>query len=447
MNTKCSIGAGLLLNLSALRNIIISKNREMFLKQLNTPVPESHTVTQKHKGENMMKKNLALLLVCTLLMALLAGCGAKSELSPASTEKPDKNTESAELIWADLGITYLKSDGEILMENAEESFGMPTSSGVDLEPLFTPEVIAKIREGNFTAVYCGHEDSTMWAQAVIGAFDETLEKLGMTLLTSTGSFWDLNDQISKIESCIEMNPSLMVIYIQDADAYADVLRKACDKGIYVIGLNGMPTNPEQYETYIGSIVPDFYKIGYYSMDLICQRVQEGQVGVSTIIYYGEDSNTRLQGALDAAATYDKIEVVRGGDIAMTVESATEIGETMIMANPELKGYWATWDALAIGAGNGIAALGKEVYVSGPDISDETSVVSMLTDGKFVGTMAISPTDQGVLLAMMGALGLVGEEVPDLVLSPGVLFTPETVETAWQYCYGEELSAELKALLP
>ena len=409
-----------------------------------------------------MKRTIALVLSVLMLAALFSGCGstqapaaapaaeAPAAEAPAAeapaAEAPAAEAPAAAATFADLGVTYLNSDGKIIMENAPESYGIATASGADLEKLFTPEVIQTIKDGNFTAVYCGHEDGSLWAQTLIKSFGATLEKFGAKLITSTGSYWSLDDQISKIESCIEMDPDLMVIYIMDEDAYADVLKKASDKGIYLIGLNGMPNNRENYPTYLGTIVPDFYMLGYYSMDMICKQVQSGQIGVSTIINYGEDSNTRLQGALDAAATYPDIEVVKGADIAMTVESATEIGESMIMAYPDLKGYWATWDALAMGAGSGIASLGKSVKVSGPDISDTSSIISMYTDGMFVGTAAISPNDEGTLLAMIGVLGMAGVEAPEMILSPVVIYDKDTAVQAWQYSFGEELDPDVVALI-
>ena len=401
-----------------------------------------------------MKKAIAFLMSVLMVAMLFAGCGgaqAPATEAPATQapaeEAPATEAPAAEaLSFADLGIGYLATDGEIVMENAKESYGLPTASGADLEKLFTPEVLQTIRDGKFTAVYCGHEDGSLWAQTLIKSFGDNLAKFGAELITSTGSYWSLDDQISKIESCIEMDPDLMVIYIMDEDAYAEVLKKASDKGIYIIGLNGMPNNRENYPTYLGTIVPDFYMLGYYSMDMICQQVQEGQIGVSTIINYGEDSNTRRQGALDAAATYENIEVVMGADIAMTVESATEIGESMIMAYPELKGYWATWDALAMGAGSGIASLGKSVHVSGPDISDTSTIISMYTDGMFVGTAAISPNDEGALLAMMGVLGMAGVDAPEMVLSPVVIYNKDTAVQAWEYSFGEKLDDDVLALI-
>ncbi len=401
-----------------------------------------------------MKKVLVVLMAVMLFATMFVGCN-KSVESPEAAEAQSEVTaeeESVEdaqsegLSLADLGITYLQSDDITIMEGATTAYGMETASGEDLAAVFTPEILQEVKDGDFTAVYCGHEDFTLWAQSLIESLDSTLDKLGVELLTSTGSNWSIDDQISKIESCIEMNPSLMVIYIMDADAYANVLKKASDKGIYLIGLNGMPSNTDEYDTYLGTIIPDTYMLGYYSMDMLCDKVQDGQIGASTIIYYGEDSNSRFQGAMDAAANYDKIEVIQGADIAMTVESATEIGESMIMAYPEMKGYWATWDALAVGAGSGMASLGKNVYVSGPDISDTSSVRSMLTDGMFVGTAAISPNDLGTLVALMGALGFAGEESPELVLSPVVMFNVDNVKEAWQYSFGQELDAELKELI-
>lgn len=401
-----------------------------------------------------MKKLFALLMAVAMVLSL-AACGtsapAEKTEAPAAPEAQEQQAtepaaEAASASFADLGINYLVSDGKTIMENATKSYGVETVSGKDLEALFTPEVIQSVKDGGFTAVYCGHEDMSLWAQSLINSFKTNLAKFGIELVSATGSFWSLDDQISRIESCIEMDPDLMVIYIMDEGAYDEVLKKASDKGIYIIGLSGKPNNTENYPTYLGTLVPDFYMIGYYSMDMLANAVGEGEIGVSTIINHGEDSNTRLQGALDAAAAHAGITVVEGPDIAMSVESATEIGESMVMAHPDLKGYWATWDALALGATNGMASLGKSVYASGPDISDTSTIISMYTDGMFAGTAAISPNDEGALLAMMGALGIAGVEVPEMVLTPAVVYTKDNADQAWMYSFGEELDADVKALM-
>lgn len=394
-----------------------------------------------------MKRKICMVVIAALAFLLSACAGpAGPGGSGASGGSGDSGSGAPAGVEAPPGVIFLTADGNNIMDYAEEAYEKPTTGAAELSALLTPEVLAKAADGGFKAAYCGHEDASLWSQALAESLARTLSVYGIELAKVTGSNFDVNSQIETIESVLETDIDLLVVYIMDGDAYKNVLDRAQEKGVKVIGVNSPPNNAADYDNYFGTVVPDSYMVGYHCMDLVCRTVGEGEVGASSIIFYSEDSNARFTGAQDAAKKYDRISVVIGPEIAMTVEDATSVGESMIQKNPDLKGYWALWDELAVGVGSGIANLGKNILVSGPDIS-VTSATSMLTTGMFVGSASISPDDLGKLIATLGAAGLGGAQTPEIVVSPVVIITKENIAETWQYVFGRELDPDLRALLP
>lgn len=403
-----------------------------------------------------MKKRVITIVAAILCIALLAACSApQAQPSAAAGESvsaapaEDAQQSASAAGEGKVTVSYLKPDGKMISDLQEETQGVAVRSGSLLEEMLTGEVAAKVQGQGIKAAYCGQEDASPWAQSVMGSLKETLASYGVELVSTTGAGFNPTEQISQMESSLQMGIGLLVFYVLDPEVYADVMAKADEKGVKMIGLCCMPADADKYDNYLGTVFGDAYSIGYISMDQICKAIDgKGQVALSDVINYSQDGASRRDGALAAAAQYEGIEVIEGPQIAMTVEDATSVGESMIMANPELKGYWAQWDELAIGAGSGIRNLGKSVVVSGPDIST-TSAVEMLSTGMFVGSGAMSPHDLGTLAALSGIVGLGGGNTPGEkinVISPAVTVTKDNLEEAWGYVFGKELDPEVKELI-
>ncbi len=180
----------------------------------------------------------------------------------------------------------------------------------------------------------------------------------------------LTEQVNMIESCIAAGYDGIATVTWDEEGFNDVIQKAKDAGIAVVGINQDAPNSGR-EAFIGQ---DNEEAGFMLGKHMFGEVMAGEG--KFIIANCAPTNTALMareaGIQRALAEYPNIEYVETVDIGTDLTGAVGVIENAYIANPEVTAFLGV-DVYSEAIGTFIASQGLEgkVYGAGFDLTEGT----------------------------------------------------------------------------
>ena len=230
---------------------------------------------------------------------------------------------------------------------------------------------------------------------------------------------DANKQDELFDTAIAQGAAAIILDNAGADASIAAVQKAADAGIPSFLVDREIT---QEGVAVAQIVSNNYQgataAGEYFVELMGE---EGQYVELT----GKDSDTnahvRSQGYHDVIDEYPDLEMVAQQTANWSQTEGFDVMETILQANPDIKGVIAGNDTMALGAQAALIAAGRDdVIVVGFDGSDDaiTSIVAGELDATAlqpVAEMAIQAVTQADAYIRNGSTDLPEKQSIDMVL--------------------------------
>ena len=114
---------------------------------------------------------------------------------------------------------------------------------------------------------------------------------------------------------------------------------------------------------------------------------------------------------------------------------------LIDANPKLGGLFVVWDEPAMQVVAALKSRSLTIPVTTIDLGNE-AVLEMASGGLIKGIGAQQPYDQGVAVAAVTLLSLVGRQPPSWIVLPGLSVSPQNVVEAYQVVWHSPAPTEL-----
>jgi ribose transport system substrate-binding protein len=318
----------------------------------------------------------------------------------------------------------------------------PVGAEVLLKDL-TPDVVAKIKSGNYTAAIAFHTTGTDWPRLQEEGIRAVLKEFNIKLLTVTDAEFKVDKQVSDIESIIQLKPNLLIGFCVDRQGGAAVYRKAKDAGIKISFMDTMPIDFKYPADYAGLTLADNYEAGVVAAELVAEAIgKKGEVAVMWFPISMFHVDQRYYGIMAKLKEYPGIKVVDVQKPADTEKAAT-VTENWLTAYPNLKGIVSIVDFTAMGAVGVITASRRKIVVSGVDLSED-SAYAIATDTPLIGVASQHPYDQGIAEALVGALTLVGKKTPPYIVVPIEKVTKKSVAQAYARVFRKSPPAPLQA---
>ena len=274
--------------------------------------------------------------------------------------------------------------------------------------------------GLFSVIVPGVENPFFGTMQVIAA--DKAEELGYETLRLVHDD-DANKQLELFESCIAQDAVAIILDNAGADASIAAIQLAADAGIPSF-LVDREINEE------GVAVSQIVSNNYQGATILAEEFARlmGEEG-TYIELTGRDTDTnahvRSQGYHDVLDKLSGMEMVAQQTANWSQTEAFDVMESLLQANPDVKGVICGNDTMALGAQAALDAAGmSDVIVVGFDGSDDVNE-SML-DGKIdvgalqpVAEMAIQAAIQADLYIRTGDTGKPEKQSIDMVL-----LTPE-----------------------
>ncbi len=242
-----------------------------------------------------MKKLLALILSCSMLFGLVAGCGSSkpSEAPPAGGDTPTSSDAPAP-------------------EKTAYKIGF-----------------SNVWVGNTWGVQCVNE---------LEAFLKNNEQVSEYYIYNADN--DVNKQISDIEDLIAKGVDMLILQPISAESVAAVVEEAYDAGIVVVDC----TSPlsDATDKYNVSVVARDYDFGYVGAKWLCEQLGgegnivclDGMAGLAPAVL-------RMQGAMDAFNEYPGIKVLASEYANWDYATAKPVMENLLAAYDDIDGIWSS----------------------------------------------------------------------------------------------------------
>ncbi|MGX9855146.1 substrate-binding domain-containing protein [Limimaricola variabilis] len=313
----------------------------------------------------------------------------------------------------------------------------------------TEEQAQKIRDGKFTAAISMGWLGDDWATQQLIGLNETFEKLGIEVVAETNANWDDAKQLADLDAIAVLKPDLVVSIPLNTQTTASAFQSLAEAGSEIVFIDQAADGMDAPGDYAGVVSSDNLALGMYLADLLAER--NGGTGEVGAMYFANDfyvTNLRYIGfvaRLTAKYPDMKLIAAAGHD---DPNKGQQVAQAMIARYPAMQGLYASWSIPAMGAVAAAQSYGRtpqDLPIVNENF-DQIVAADMANDGFIAGISSQRPYDQGVAEATIGALALIGEDVPDYVVVPPLKVSrdnlPASYETIYRLPLPEQMAANL-----
>ncbi|MGI9861507.1 substrate-binding domain-containing protein [Moorella naiadis] len=256
--------------------------------------------------------------------------------------------------------------------------------------------------------------------------ENAAKELGVNLIWQGPAQWDYTKQVPIVESFLSKKPDFMIIAPCSTDALIEPLKKVKEAGIPIITVD---TNIKDESLIIANVTSDNKQGGQAAADALAKLIGgEGEVALINTIPGVTTTDDRQNGFLEQIQSkYPKIKVVSKQYCNDQQNTAAAQIQNIVLANPNLKGVFATNVVSSLGVVQGLKAknlIGKikvVEYDAGP------SQVESLKTGEVQALIAQKPYAEGYQSVKMAVDYLNGKkDLEKHVLLPAVIATQENM---------------------
>ena len=278
---------------------------------------------------------------------------------------------------------------------------------------FTPEMIAKLKAGHYTAGIVLHTMDAGWPKLQVEGITNTLKEFGVDLVAVTDAKFQPGQQIADLEQMIARKPDVIFSIPIDPQSEAAAYKKAAAAGIKLVFMDNVPVGMAPGKDYVSVTASDNEQNAAFAAHELAEAIdKKGEVGIITLVYdYYYSVAARKTGALKAFKEYPDIKVAEVGTFT-SPEKAYSVANAMLTAHPDMKGVFVAWDTPAQQVVAAAKTLGRKIVVTTNDLAADSAL--NVARGEFYAVGAQRPYDQGVAEAKSAAYALLGLDVPPYI---------------------------------
>lgn len=256
-------------------------------------------------------------------------------------------------------------------------------------------------------------------------YQNVADKLGLTFVYQAAqNEGDQLGQLSIAEDLINQGFGALLFSPQSDANLVPAVEKAKAAGIPVLNVNDAVIPSAEH--YVGNVQKDNgVRVAQWFIDNRPDggkvAVIEGQPGVYA-------AGQRTAGFTETINASSKFEVVASVPANWSREEAFNAATTILQQYPDLTGFYANNDGMALGVVEAVKAAGKQetVAVFGTDgVSDAYAAIKA---GDLTGTVDSFPVLTGEIAMEVALRLMAGQALPRVVATPQALITKDNVDT-------------------
>lgn len=320
--------------------------------------------------------------------------------------------------------------------------GAPASSPDVLT--FTPEQIAKLKAGHYTAGIVMQTMDAGWPMLQVRGITQTLATFGITVVATTNAKFQPGKQISDLEEVIARKPDVIFSVPLDPLGESAAYKKAAAAGIKLVFMDNVAVDMTPGKDYVSVTASDNQSNAMFATRELAARIgNKGEIGFITLVYdYYYSVAARKVGILKALESLPDVKLVQTSTFA-TPEKAYGVATAMMTAHPNLKGIFVAWDTPAEQVVAAAKTLGRQIVVTTNDLATDSAYYVARDEIAAIGSQR--PYDQGVAEAKSAGYALLGLKVPPYIEVPTLAVTKLNLLSALKDVTKEEPPASLVKL--
>jgi ribose transport system substrate-binding protein len=291
----------------------------------------------------------------------------------------------------------------------------------------TPDEVAEVRAGDYTAALVWHENADFTAAVTAGARDK-FKELGVEVVAETSANFDVAKQKADLETVGAKKPSAVLTLPVDPVATASAFKAMAGQGTKIVLLSIVPEGMKHGRDYVDVVTDDLFEMGRRAADALAAAVGDG----GRVAYFFRDANSYVTNQRDQAflktiaGSYPGVEVVAKQGIADPNQAQDE-ADAVLLKNTDLDGAYVTFSQPP---GEGVlAALRANGNTKTKIVSldlDEPLALDMAKGGNTFALIADKAYALGEAMATSAAYGLLGKPAPPFVVVPAMTITKENL---------------------
>ena len=346
----------------------------------------------------LSRRGIPFVLLMLFAMSILAGCGAKVA---SQTPNPEATKPKNSAL----------SDADAKLQAA-------------LAPLPKKGSKAKLAALEITLA------NPFWVTMKQG-YEDAAKDYGATIdVLAAPKENDINSQLEALQTLLSKDYNAIGISPMTGLNLIPGVAEANKKGVPIIavGTNVDLTEAQKAKASISAyLTTDFEGQGKMAADYIMSKVSSGKVAIIEGLPDAPQGVARREGAKKEFATNKNITLVSVQPGNWDQQTAYNIAQNLLQANPDLKGIFCANDIMALGAVTALKTAGKkdQIVVVGIDFIDQAK--ESITKGELDATVAMSPYlfGKGGVLMMLKVTE--GQKIDHAIdWSPNVLVTKSNV---------------------
>jgi ABC-type sugar transport system substrate-binding protein len=245
---------------------------------------------------------------------------------------------------------------------------------------------------------------------------------------AAASLTDTDGQASKLEALIGQNKSCYVVNPISQTNLVQPLAQVPDGTPVVnidspVGADAAKQAGLDISTYIGT---DNVAAGGMAADTMASLVKSGKVGVIGGISGDATSNARVQGFTEGAQGFTPLKTVAGD---WDRSKALNAAEDLMRANPDVKGFFAANDQMALGIAQAVKNAGKKGQIAIVGVDGIEDALKAVQAGDMSATVSQYPYTIGQLGVEACLAAAAGKDIPAAVKAPVQVVTKTNVAKA------------------
>jgi len=275
--------------------------------------------------------------------------------------------------------------------------------------------------------------SNEYWQAMEGGYQEAAAEKGVTIdVLAVPTEQDTEQQLNQVQTALAQGYDAIMVSPITPNNLIPALVQATEAGVPIINVDEKvdPAAAEEAGVELTSVIAsDNRDAGARAAQWMIENIPEG--GQVAIIegkagnQSGLDRKEGFQAAIEAAGNF---EIVASQPADWDGPRALDAASNILQANPDLVGFYAANDTMALGVVEAVRAAGKldQVAVLGTDAIP--AALAAIEAGDLEGTVAQFPAEEAKIATGLAILAIQGEPVGGFIPSPIELITADNVGT-------------------
>lgn len=309
----------------------------------------------------------------------------------------------------------------------------------------TADQLAKVRAGKYKAAFLNTQASPFMSSLQAGAA-AAFKAMNIKVVATTNSNLIAAQQAKDVQNVLPLKPNIILSLAVDPVAAAQYFQPAVKQGVKLVFLSNKPNGYVDGKQDVGIVTYDVAGLGKATADEIGKYL--GGTGKIGYVYY--DANFWITNQREAAVLQELKDKWPGVDIVQKAgladpNAAQKIVSAMLTAHPDIKAIFMPWDSpTAEGATAALRAAHRtDVKIFTIDLGG-TSALNMAQCGNVQEETSTLAYQFGYTAAIEGALGVLGQKAPPLVVVPAFPVTAANLADGWKATFLTDLPSDVAA---